>query len=170
MVVIYVQEIGQVTAAKDNALLVFLANVSTTRLDVIIRAKYSPTPPSSNSHQHQSFRNLELPFGRFGRLCQLQICSLECSTGVGKFLEALPATPVMLEQLVIYDGDIKLLQRLYHARRPDGKSIIDFSSLKKIVVMVTRLDSLMELFGICRNLYKINLLSMSFPHLIPSSI
>ena len=71
MVVIYVQEIGQVTEAKD--MLLTLRTRQESRLDVIIRAEYSFTsPPSSNPHQPQSVHNPELRFGRFGRLCQFK--------------------------------------------------------------------------------------------------
>ena len=94
-------------------------------------------------------------------LKKFETWSLECSDDVGSFLEALPPTPVMLEKLVIYDGNVEPVQRLCHERRPDGKPIIDFSSLKKIDVAVTRLDSLTELFGLCRNLHKIVISSVS---------
>ena len=102
----------------------------------------------------------------------LQIECLECSTpnSVGNFLETLPATPVILEQLVIIEGNIKPVQQLCHARRPDGKPIVDFSSLKKISASVPQLDSLRELLVMVRNLHKISLISMSPPHLISSSI
>jgi hypothetical protein len=105
-------------------------------------------------------------------LKELRIESLECSTGVGFFLEALPATPVILERLAIKEGNVRLVQRLCDARRPDGKPIIDFSSLKKISATVARLDSMKKLFAMCRNLHnlKITLSSMSLPHLISSSI
>ena len=148
--------------------------MSSSERNILLPLLHLPTLTSISLSEIQNFPLADL--AGCVNLKRLRICSLECSTGVGKFLEALPVTPVMLEQLVIYDGNIKflqrtkLLQRLYHARRPDGKPIIDFSSLKKILVMVTRLDSLTELFGICRNLYKIDLLSMSLPRLIPSSI
>ena len=148
--------------------------MSSSERNILLPLLHLPTLTSISLSEIQNFPLADL--AGCVNLKRLQICSLECSTGVGKFLEVLPATPVMLEQLEIYGGDIKLLQRtkflqrLYHARRPDGKPIIDFSSLKKIAVMVTRLDSLTELFGICRNLYKIDLFSMSFPRLIASSI
>ena len=101
----------------------------------------------------------------------LDFWCLECLTGVGNFFEALPATPVMLEGLVIEDGNVKLVQRLCHARRPDGKPIIDFSSIKKFEVKTGRLDPWTEFFGMCRNLHKIKLTRMSLsPHLISSSI
>ena len=90
----------------------------------------------------------------------LRMESLECSTGIGKFLEALPATPAMLERLMIYEGNVSHVQRLCDARRPDGKPIIDFSSLKKFAPTVARLDSMKELFGMFRNLHKINLSSI----------
>ena len=94
-------------------------------------------------------------------LKRLEIQSLECSNGVGKFLEVLPPTPVMLERLEICMGNVKPVQRLCDARRPDGKPIIDFSSLRKIRAEVARLDSMTELFGLCRNLNKIGLYSLS---------
>ena len=97
-------------------------------------------------------------------LKKLEVHSLECSNDAGKFLEVLPPTPAMLEQLEIYLRSNKIVQRLCDARRPDGKPIIDFTSLRKIKAEVVRLDSIMELFGMCRNLYKINLISMSLPH------
>ena len=96
-------------------------------------------------------------------LKHLDFWCLECSTGVGKFLEALPATPIMLEGLVIEDGNVKLVQRLCHARRPDGKPIIDFSSIKKFKLTTGHLDSWTEFFGMCRNLHKIELSCMSLP-------
>ena len=69
MVVTYVQVIGQVIEAKHK--LLTLRTRHETRLDVIIWAKDSPTPPPlSDSHQHQSVNNPELCFGGFGRLCQ----------------------------------------------------------------------------------------------------
>ena len=99
-------------------------------------------------------------------LKKLRVQSLECSApnGVGKFMEVLPATPAMLEWLAIDNGNVKPVQQLCGARRPDGKPIIDFSSLKKIIAKVTRLDSMTELFGMCGNLHKIDLISMSHPH------
>ncbi|KAF8810936.1 hypothetical protein BYT27DRAFT_7336460 [Phlegmacium glaucopus] len=94
-----------------------------------------------------------LLFGRFGR-----IGFLECSTDVGRFLEALPTTPVMLEQLIIErQNSVNFVQRLCHARRPDRKPIIDFSSLKKIVAEVAQIDSMKELFGLCTNLREVDL-------------
>ena len=69
MVVTYVQEIGQVADAKHN--LLALRRKLETWLDDITRAKTSPTsPPFSDYHQHPSVINLELSFGRFGRMCQ----------------------------------------------------------------------------------------------------
>jgi len=75
-------------------------------------------------------------------------------------LEALPPTPVMLERLVINVGNMKFVQRLCDARRPDGKPVIEFSSLKELEISarVARLDSMKELFGMCRNLRKIHIL------------
>ena len=107
-------------------------------------------------------------------LKKLRIRSLECSTSnsVGKFLEALSPTPgpVMLERLTIDAGSVKAVQQLCLARRPDGKPIIDFSSLKKIKSTDVELRSMTELFGMCRNLQKISLDRMSLPRLISSSI
>ena len=105
-------------------------------------------------------------------LKKLRIHSLECSTpnSVGKFSEALSPTPVMLERLTIDAGNVKAVQQLCLARRPDGKPIIDFSSLKKIKSRGVELRSMTELFGMCRNLQKISLNSMSLSRLISSSI
>ena len=103
-------------------------------------------------------------------LKELEIGWLECSNGVGEFLESLPITPAILERLAINDGNTKPVQQLCHARRPDGKPVIDLSLLREITANVTRLNSMEELFGICRNLRKINIFSMSLPHLISSSI
>ena len=99
-------------------------------------------------------------------LKELKIQYLGCSYGVGNFLEALPTTPAMLERLVINKGSVEPVQQLCVARRPDGKPIIDFSSLKIITVQVATcsLQSMRELFGMCRNLQKIDLLGMSFSH------
>ena len=96
----------------------------------------------------------------------LDFGDLECSTGIGNFLEVLPATPVMLEWLVIDEGNVKPVHKLRHARRPDGKPIIDFSSLKEISATISRLDSLMELFEMCRTLHKIDLLRVSLSHIL----
>ena len=90
-------------------------------------------------------------------LKNLEIWGLECSKGVGEFLEALPPTPVMLELLDFNCRNIKTVLRACKARRPDGKPIIDFSSLKQITAIVERLDSMKELFGMCRNLQKIDI-------------
>jgi len=76
----------------------------------------------------------------------LEIAFLECSSGVGPFLEAFPTTPVTLEQFVIKGKNLNSVYRLCHARRPDEKTVINFSSLKKIVAEVTRLDSMKKLF------------------------
>ena len=110
-------------------------------------------------------------------LKKLEICSLESSNGVGNFLEALPPTPAMLEHLVIdMDDEIKpqavqqLCRNLCDARRPDGKPIIDVSSLRIISSDVARFHLVTELYGMCRNLHKINLTSMSLPQLISSYI
>ena len=98
-------------------------------------------------------------------LKKLQIGYLQCSTKVGKFLKALPAAPVMLEELAISpdNKDVAILhvERLCHARRPDGKPIFDLSSLKRFEATVGLPDSLTELFGMCTNLHKIHLTCMS---------
>ena len=142
--------------------------MSSSERNILLPLLHLPTLTSIGLSRIQNFALADL--AGCVNLKQLQIYCLECSTGVGKFLDVLPATPVMLEGLAIHDGNVKLLQRLYHARRPDGKPIIDISSLKKIAATVIRLDSLTELSGMCRSLYKISLLSMSIPRLIPSSI
>ena len=104
-------------------------------------------------------------------LKELEVEFLECSNDVGKFLEALPTTPVMLEQLAINKcWNVIPVQQLCHARRPDGKPIIDFSSLKKITAEVLRVDSVEELFGICGNLHKITLSGISLPDFVSPSI
>ena len=102
-------------------------------------------------------------------LKKLQIWSSECTNGVGNFLEASPATPVMLERLVIdrRSQNVKPVHhQLCHARRPDGKPIIDLSSLKEIKSDVPP-HSMTELFGICRNFHKYSFMSMSH-HLMSS--
>ena len=145
--------------------------MSSSERNILLPLLHFPTLTSIGLSGIQNFPLADL--AGCVNLKKLRIISSECSTGVGKFLDALPATPVMLEGLAIHDGpdgNVKLLQQFYHARRPDGKPIIDFSSLKKIAATVTRLDSLTELFGMCRNLHKIDLSSMSLPRLIPSSI
>ena len=129
--------------------------------------------PTLTSISLSSIRNF--PFADLANcvnLKKLRIQYLECSTpdGVGKFLEALSPTPVMLERLTIDGGSANLVQQLCHARRPDGKPIIDFSSLKKIKSEDVPLCSMMELFGMCRNLQKISLDGMSLPRLVSTSI
>ena len=102
-------------------------------------------------------------------LKKLQIWSSECTNGVGNFLEASPATPVMLERLVIdrRSQNVKPVHhQLCHARRPDGKPIIDLSSLKEIKSDVPP-HSMTVLFGICRNFHKYSFMSMSH-HLMSS--
>ena len=98
-------------------------------------------------------------------LKDLRIRSLGYSNDVGNFLEALPTTPMMLERLVINGGHAGPLQRLCDARRPDGKSIIDFSSLKELEIdaEAARLDSMKGFVEICKNLHKIKLSSMFSP-------
>ena len=86
-------------------------------------------------------------------LRKLRVTCIECSTGVGKFdLEALPSEPVRLDRLVIDNSNIKPVLRLCHARRPDGKPIFDFSSLRKMTSTVQRLDTMTDLFKVCTNL------------------
>ena len=129
--------------------------------------------PTLTSISLSSIRNFSLAdLASCVNLKKLQIQSLVCSTpdGVGNFSEALSPSPVMLEWLTIDEGNVKPVQQLCHARRPDGKPIIDFSSLKKIKSEDVRLCSMTELFGMCSNLQKISLNSMSLPHPISSSI
>ena len=94
---------------------------------------------------------------------------LSCLNNVGDLWRHYPPTPVMLERLVINRGNIEPVQELCIARRPDGKPMIDFSSLKIITVDVARLELLKDVFAMCRNLHKIDL-GMSFSHLVSSSI
>ena len=94
---------------------------------------------------------------------------LSCLNNVGDLWRHYPPTPVMLERLVINRGNIEPGQELCIARRPDGKPMIDFSSLKIITVDVARLELLKDVFAMCRNLHKIDL-GMSFSHLVSSSI
>ena len=127
--------------------------------------------PTLTSTSLSSFRNFALEdLAGCVNLKELEIEFLECSNGVGEFLEALPTTPAMLERLAICNGNIRPVQQLCHARRPDGKPIIDFSLLREIRADVIRLDSLKDLFGMCRNPPNITISSMSLPHLISSSI
>ena len=129
--------------------------------------------PTLTSISLSSIRNFPLAdFASCVNLQKLGIHSLECSTpnSVGKFSEALPPTPVMLERLTIDAGNVIPVQQLCLARRPDGKPIIDFSSLKKIKSRGVELRSMTKLFGMCRNLQKISLDSMSLSRLISSSI
>ena len=122
--------------------------------------------PTLTSISLSSIRNFSLAdLAGCVNLKKLRIQSIEClrPNGVGIFFDALPPTPVMLERLTIDEGNVKPVQQLCHARRPDGKPIIDFSSLKKIKSNEVRLCSMTELFGMCRNLQKISLDSMSFP-------
>ena len=122
--------------------------------------------PTLTSIRLLAFRNFALEdLAGCVNLKELEIGWLECSNDVGNFLETLPTTPPMLERLTINDGNIRPVQQLCHAQRPDGKPIIDFSLLRKITAEVARLDSMMELFGMCRNLYEIDLLSMSLTFL-----
>ena len=120
--------------------------------------------PTLTSISLSSIRNFPLAdFASCINLQKLGIHSLECSTpnSVGKFSDALSPTPVMLERLTIDAGNVIPVQQLCLARRPDGKPIIDFSSLKKIKSRGVRLCLMTELFGMCRNLQKICLDSTS---------
>ena len=129
--------------------------------------------PTLTSISLSSIRNFPLSdLTSCVNLKKLRIQSLECSTpnAVGNFLGALSPTPVTLEQFAIDGGNDNLVQQLCLARRPDGKPIIDFSSLKKIKSSNVRLRSMTELFGMCRNLHGINLYSMSLTRLISSPI
>jgi hypothetical protein len=142
--------------------------MSSSERKVLLPLLHLPTLTSINLSTIRNFALADL--ASCVNLKKLRIESLECSTGVGNFLEALPATPVMLERLEIEEENVGPVQRLCDARRPDGKPIFDFSSLKKITATDVRLDAMKELFAICRNLRKIALSSMSLPHLISSSI
>ena len=128
--------------------------------------------PTLTSIRLSTFRNFSLAdLAICVNLKELEVEFLECSNDVGKFLEALPTTPVMLEQLAINKcWNVIPVQQLYHARRPDGKPIIDFSSLKKITAEVLRVDSVEELFVICGNLHKITLSGISLPDFVSPSI
>ena len=131
--------------------------------------------PTLTSISLSSIRNFPLAdLASCVNLKKLRILFLQWNSrtnSVGKFSEALSPTPVMLERLTIEDaGNFIPVQQLCLAQRPDGKPIIDFSSLKKIKSTSVELRSLSELFGMCRNLQRINLYSMSLSHLISSSI
>ena len=129
--------------------------------------------PTLTSISLSSIRNFPLAdLASCVNLKKLRIQDLECLTpnDVGIFSEALPPAPLTLERLTIDEGIVEPDQQLCHARRPDGKPIFDFSSLKKIKSRDVQLRSMTELFGMCRNLQKISLDSMSFPHLISLSI
>ena len=120
--------------------------------------------PTLTSISLSSIRNFSLAdSASCVNLKKLRIQDLECLTpnGVGNFSEALPPAPLTLERLTINEGIVEPVQQLCHARRPDGKPIIDFSSLKKIKSRDVQLRSMTELFGMCRNLQKISLDSMS---------
>ena len=91
--------------------------------------------PTLTSISLSSIRNFPLAdLASCVSLKKLRIQVLECLTpnGVGKFSEASPPAPLTLERLTIDEGIVEPVQQLCHARRPDGKPIIDFSSLKKI--------------------------------------
>ena len=138
--------------------------MSSSERKVLLPLFHLPTLTSISLSKIQNFALADL--AGCVNLKTLDFWGLECSTGIGKFLEVLPATPVMLERLVMEDGNVKPVYQLRHARRPDGKPIIDFSSLKEISATVTRLDSLMELFEMCRTLHKIDLTSVSLSHIL----
>ena len=96
---------------------------------------------------------------------KLRIGSLDCLAGgtdAKYFPEILPPKPLMLDRLVIHNGNVKPFQRLCEAKRPDGKPIFDFSSLKKFESTAERLDSMSDLLRMCKNLHKFNLQRMSF--------
>ena len=121
--------------------------------------------PTLTSIRFRKIRNFSLAdLAGCPNLKKINIGYFEFSTRVGKFLEPLPATQVKLEGFVTGDDDSSCLQvqRLCQARRPDGRRIIDFSSLKKLEVTLAQLDTLSDLFGMCRNLHHINLSCMSF--------
>ena len=127
--------------------------------------------PTLTSVKLSSIKNFPLAdLAACVNLKKLNILNLEWSNGVGKILDALPATPALLEWLVIDDSNLKPLQQLRNARRPDGKPIIDFSSLKQIESRDVRIQTMTQFFGICKNLHKIHLSSMSLPHVISSFI
>ena len=130
---------------------------------VLIPLLHLPTLTSISLSKIQNFALADL--AGCVNLKKLRFGKLECSTGVGRFLKALPTTPLMLERLALNDENVKLVQRLCDARRPDGKLLIDFSSLNKIKAEVAQLDSMTELFGMCSNLHKVDITGMSPPHL-----
>ena len=172
MVVTDVQEIGQVTEAKHLSISYMYYRfgkidwMSSSERQVLLPLLHVPTLTSISL---SSIRNFSLAdSASCVNLKKLRIQDLECLTpnGVGKFSEALPPAPLTLERLTIDEGIVEPVQQLCHARRPDGKPIIDFSSLKKIKSRDVRLRSMTELFGMCRNLQKISLDSMSLPHII----
>ena len=143
--------------------------MSSSERKVLLPLLHLPTLTSINLNTISNFPLADL--AGCVNLKSLEIQFIECSpNGVGTFLEILPPTPAMLERLVINSGNIKPVQLLCDARRPDGKPIIDFSSLKIIESSNIHLHSMTELFGKCRNLNKICLASMSPPHLTSSSI
>ena len=144
--------------------------MSSSERKVFLPLLHLPTLTSISLSSIGNFPIADL--GNCVNLKKLRIKCSECSTpdGVEKFLEALSPTPVMLERLTIDGGSANLVQQLCHARRPDGKPIIDFSSLKKIKSEDVPLCSMMELFGMCRNLQKISLDGMSLPRLVSTSI
>ena len=138
--------------------------MSSSERKVLLPLLHLPTLTSISLFQIRNFTLADL--AGCANLKTLEFWELECSTGVGKFLEVLPTTPVMLECLVMDDGNLEPVHQLRHARRPDGKPIIDFSSLKEILATVTRLDSLTEFFEMCRNLRTIDLTSVSPTHIL----
>ena len=149
------------SAARDNG----LDWMSSSK--VLLPLLHLPTLTSIGLSSFSNFSLADL--AGCVNLKDLWIESLEFSNGVGKFLEALPPTPVMLEKFAIDEGNATPAhwRQLCHARRPDGKPIIDFSSLKTLTARFARLDSMTELFEMWRNLHKIKLSSMplySLPH------
>ena len=142
--------------------------MSSSGRKILLPLLHCPTLTSISLSTIQNFALADL--AGCVNLKKMKIQSLECSNGVGKFMEPLPATPAMLERLTINEGSTRLVQQLCDARRPDGKPIIDLCSLKEITARIERLDSISELFGMCRSLHKIDLTSMSLPSLISSSI
>ena len=74
------------------------------------------------------------------------------------FHAALPEHPIQLREFVLSGTGFRnpsTIMKLYSARRPDGRPIIDFGSLSKITVTVDNLDEsevLQELFRRCHAL------------------
>ena len=74
------------------------------------------------------------------------------------FHAALPEHPIQLREFVLSGTGFRnpaTIMKLYSARRPDGRPIIDFGSLSKITVTVDNLEEsevLQELFRCCHAL------------------